>query len=171
MLNELKVFEAVGAAHHPRPAADPANVPRSLSLTDPFDMASATKAEVARALPAWHSERQRLNRERVGRRDTTDGDRLAVAVMRVAGVIFAVAVAGVAVWVAGAVAGVVGLGIALAATFGAAAWTRTLLDRSERTRREAVTQLDLAIRLLDERIGEAFRHHALIPHTRTRVSF
>jgi hypothetical protein len=144
-----------------------------------FDMASATKAEVEVALPSWHAKRQRLTIARIHQRETSQGDKLFVTLLRGAGVSLAVGLAilaGIYAYstvgpVLGFIAGAGGLVVGLAVVSGAVVLTRGSLARQETARQATVARLDLGIRQLDERISRAFLQHCLVPHTRTRSSY
>jgi hypothetical protein len=179
MLDELNEIDVPGAAARPQPTSAATSAPRSLDHAGAFDVASATRAAVERALPSWRAERRRLNEDRIRRPETRRGDRLVLGFVRVACVIAAVGVAATlaavvysaAGWIAAIAVGLVGLTVALAAASGGALLTQALFDRSDRARREAVARLELAIRVLDERISQAFLYHGLVGHTRSRTSF
>jgi hypothetical protein len=179
MLDELNEIDVQGAAARPQPNPDVTSAPRSLDHGEAFDVASETRAAVERALPSWRAERKRLNEDRIRRRETRRGDRLVVGFVRAAGVIAAVAVAATlaavaysaAGWIADIAVGLVGLTAALAAASGGALLTQALFDRSDRARREAIARLEHAIRVLDQRISQAFLYHGLVGHTRSRTSF
>jgi predicted small integral membrane protein len=168
-----------GDAARPQPSPDPTDVARSVDEADTFDMASATKAEIERALPSWHAKRSQLDRDRIRQRDTTEGDRLAVGFLRAAGASIAFGMAVLAAWfaysaaglVVGVAAGAVGLAVAMAAASGVIILIRGLLDRKEHTRQEAVARLGLGIRRLDKRIHQAYLNHGIILQPWTRPSF
>ena len=144
-----------------------------------FDMTTATKAEVEVALPSWHATRQRMTQDRIRHRDTTQGDRLFVALLRGAGVSVVAGLAILAAVIAYSTSGPIvalvigagGLVVGLAAVSGAVVLSRSALARNEHSRQTTVARLDRGIRQLDDRISRAFLMHALVPHTRTRPSF
>lgn len=179
MLDEPNALDAPGAAAQPHLTSDSTAVRRSLRQPDAFDVASTSKRAVARLLSGWYAERQRLNGERIRRRQTTRGDKLVVDLVRMAGVSFAVGTAVVGATIAYSAWGLVaalavggaGLVVMLAVASGVTLLTRALFDRSERLRSESVARLEAAIRRLDVRIDQAFRVHGLVHHNRTRSSF
>lgn len=132
-----------------------------------------TRADVERALPQWCAQRHRLNLDRIRHRDTTGGERTAVNIVRIASIFISLVLG---VWIgwltftaagpmAGFAAGVGTLGMALALASAGVGLARAHFDRLENERQESVARLELAIRVLDKRIAQAFREHGLIGHT------
>jgi hypothetical protein len=155
-------------------AAQPERAPAATTVAH-----EATKAHVARALPAWHSQRAQLRRDRVRRRETVRFDAQVVAFVRGAGMSLAIGTGGLVGWLtylgfgptAGFAAGVGGLVVAMAAVSAAVVSARKLFDRSERARREATAVFDAGIHQLDERISRAYLDHGLVGRAPVRSAF